>query len=157
MQRVLKTVDAVNKVVGYVLAVMMGLMAALVILQVLNRSLLHLPLHWLEELTRYLMIYVIFMGASLAVRYRRMIAIETMPQSLRPKWRKFLVIGVLLLSIAFYAIMVWLGIQILERVQLQVSAGMGISMSWPYAAIPIGGCLLILNALATLLEEWTSD
>jgi TRAP-type C4-dicarboxylate transport system permease small subunit len=156
MQRVLKIVDAVNTVVKYAVALMMGLMALLVIIQVLNRSFLNFPLHWLEEVTRYLMIYVVFLGSSLAVRQKKMIAIEVLPQQLPERWRKVLLIGVLLLSIVFYVLMVRLGIQILGRVQAQVSAGTGMSMAIPYAAIPIGGVLLVLNAFAAIVDEWTT-
>lgn len=156
MQRALKFVDSVNKLVGYALALMMGVMAVLVIIQVLNRSFLNLPLHWIEELTRFLMIYVVFLGSSLAVRQKKMISIEVLPQMLAKNKRWVVLAAVLVLSIGFYLIMLVLGIQMLDRVQAQTAPGTGMSMAIPYAAIPIGGFLLALNAFAAIVEEWTS-
>jgi TRAP-type C4-dicarboxylate transport system permease small subunit len=155
MQQIVKFVDAVNKIVGYVLALLMGVMAILVILQVLNRSVLHLPIHWSEELSRYLMIYVVFLGSSIAMRHNKLISIEILPQVLPAMQRKFLLLLVMILSFAFCVLMFVYGIQMLERVQAQSSAIMQISMAIPYASIPIGALFLMLNTVAFIFDEWT--
>lgn len=156
MRQILKIVDSVNKLVGYALALLMGTMAIMVILQVLNRLIFHFPIHWSEELARYLMIYVVFFGASLAMRHNKLISIEVLPQLLTENKRRALIIVVMLLSIVFFFLMFSLGIQMLDRVKAQTSAIMGISMAIPYASIPIGAFLLILNTMAVICDEWTS-
>ncbi|MEK5270130.1 TRAP transporter small permease [Aeribacillus sp. FSL K6-8394] len=156
MQRVIKFADLVNKIVGYILAIMMGIMSVMVIIQVFNRSFFNFSLYWTEELTRYLMIYIVFLGSSIAVRQKKMISIELLPQMFTDNKRKFISVIVLLLSIGFYMIMLYWGIQILDQVKEQASPGMGLSMAIPYASIPIGGFLLALNAFALIIDELTS-
>lgn len=155
MQQIVKFVDSVNKIVGYVLALLMGTMAILVILQVLNRSIFHLPIHWSEELSRYLMIYVVFLGSSLAMRHNKLISIEVLPQMLSEAKRKILLLFIMLLSFVFFILMLVYGIQMIERVSAQSSAIMEISMAIPYASIPIGAIFLMLNTVAFICDEWT--
>jgi TRAP-type C4-dicarboxylate transport system permease small subunit len=156
MQQVVKMVDALNKVVGIILALMLGVMSILVIVQVISRFVIHFPLTWSEELSRYLMAYTVFVGASLAMRHNKLISIELLPELLGGNKRKIVTIIALLISIVFFVILFKQGIDMLDRVKAQTSAGLGISMSIPYASIPVGSFLLVLNSVAAILDELTS-
>ncbi|MFZ7946122.1 MULTISPECIES: TRAP transporter small permease [Bacillaceae] len=152
MQQVVKMVDTLNKAVGYILALMLGIMSILIIAQVISRFFIHFPLTWSEELSRYLMVYIVFAGASLAMRHNKLISIELLPESLSYQKRKILLMIVMILSIVFFAILFFQGLTMIERVMPQTSASLGISMAVPYAAIPIGSLLLALNSIAFILE-----
>lgn len=152
MLQVVKMVDNLNKAVGIFLSLMLGVMSILIIVQVISRFLIHFPLTWSEELSRYLMIYIVFAGASLAMRHNKLISIELLPELLSEKKRKVVIIFVAILSMVFFGILFFQGISMIERVQMQTSPGLGISMAIPYAALPIGALLLALNALALILE-----
>jgi TRAP-type C4-dicarboxylate transport system permease small subunit len=152
MQQVVKMVDTLNKAVGIVLAVMLGVMSILVIAQVISRFVIQFPIIWSEELSRYLMVYIVFAGASLAIRHNQLISIEILPESLSEKKREILIIFVMILSIVFFGILFFQGLSMIGHVKDQMSAGLGISMSYAYAAIPIGSFLLALNSLAFILE-----
>lgn len=156
MQQVVKMVDALNKVVGIILALMLGVMSILVIVQVISRFVIHFPLTWSEELSRYLMAYTVFVGASLAMRHNKLISIELLPELLGGNKRKIVTIIALLISIVFFVILFKQGIDMLDHVKAQTSAGLGISMSIPYASIPVGSFLLVLNSVAAILDELTS-
>lgn len=152
MQQVVKMVDTLNKVVGIILSLMLGVMSILIILQVISRFLIHFPLTWSEELSRYLMVYIVFAGASLAMRHNQLISIELLPELLSAKKRKIVIILVAIFSIVFFGILFFQGLNMLEHVQAQTSPGLGISMAIPYAALPIGSLLLALNALALIFD-----
>jgi TRAP-type transport system small permease protein len=153
MQQVVKAIDTINKVVGILLALMLGVMSILIILQVISRFVINLPLTWSEELSRYLMIYIVFLGASLAMRHNKLISIELLPETLTGNKRRFVIILVMIISIIFFAILFKQGIDMLPLVQMQSSPGLQLSMAIPYASIPIGSFLLALNSLAVILDE----
>jgi TRAP-type transport system small permease protein len=153
MQQVVKAIDTINKVVGILLALMLGVMSILIILQVISRFVINLPLTWSEELSRYLMIYIVFLGASLAMRHNKLISIELLPETLTGNKRRFVIILVMIISIIFFAILFKQGIDMLPLVQMQSSPGLQLSMALPYASIPIGSFLLALNSLAVILDE----
>ena len=142
MQQVVKAIDTINKVVGILLALMLGVMSILIILQVISRFVINLPLTWSEELSRYLMIYIVFLGASLAMRHNKLISIELLPETLTGNKRKLVIILVMIISIIFFAILFLQGIDMLPLVQMQSSPGLQLSMAIPYASIPIGSFCL---------------
>ena len=152
MNYVIKTIDHMKKAVGIILALMLAIMSVLIIVQVFTRFVIDYPLHWTEELARYLMIYSVFLGAALALRKSRLISIEVIAQSVNKSKQRILRIIVMLFSIVFLIILLVQGIQILGVVKLQSSAGLGISMAVPYASIPIGAALMIINAIAVIFE-----
>ncbi|MCS7461735.1 TRAP transporter small permease [Paenibacillus doosanensis] len=154
MQQVVKIIDGLNKVVGIILAIMLGVMSLLIIAQVICRFFIHFPLTWSEELSRYLMVYIVFLGASLAMRHNKLISIELLPELLTGMKRKVLLCLVFIVSIVFFVILFKQGIDMLSRVKMQSSASLGISMAFPYAAIPIGAVLLTINTIAALLDQF---
>ncbi|WEK54733.1 MAG: TRAP transporter small permease [Candidatus Cohnella colombiensis] len=157
MKLYMKGVDYLNKLVGIVVGLMLGAMSILIIAQVISRFLIDIPLTWSEEAARYLMIYSVFLGASLALRNHRLIAIEVVSELVKPKIRKVLRITVLVISIIFCAMLLFKGIDIMEIVSRQKSAALRIPMDIPYMAIPIGAALMIINAIACIIEFWTTE
>lgn len=61
--------------VGAVIAIALGLMTATLMLQVLARYVLRVSIPWTEEISRYLLVLMTFVGAALALRDRQHIAI----------------------------------------------------------------------------------
>ncbi|WP_423408316.1 TRAP transporter small permease [Heyndrickxia sp. MSNUG] len=153
MQQVIKAIDSINRVVGILLSLMLGVMSILIILQVISRFVINFPLTWSEELSRYLMIYIVFLGAGLAMRHNNLISIELLPESLSGNKRKVVIILVMIISIIFFAILFKQGIDMLGMVKMQSSPGLQLSMSIPYASIPIGSFVLAINSLAVILDQ----
>lgn len=156
MQKLVKAIDQMNKVILVILSLMLGVMSVVIIFQVFSRYVFNLPLPWSEELARYLMVYSIFIGAALALRQGRLIAVEAVAEKLSPKNRRRFKSFALLVSIVFFIVLFTKGLEILGQVGAQKSPALQIPMSIPYAAISIGAVLLIINAIAVLIEMNTN-
>ncbi len=152
MKSILNVIDKMNKVVGILVGLMLAAMSVLILIQVFSRFLVDVPFPWTEEAARYLMVYTVFLGSSLALRNHKMIAIEIISEIVGKKLRKILKIVALLISIVFFVLLILEGANILGIVQNQASAAMGITMNIPYMAIPIGAFLMIVNAIAVIIE-----
>lgn len=94
-------------------AVIAGLLAsvtfALLLLNVVTRA-AGSPLIWVDELAIYAMIWMAFMGTSLAIRHRGHIAVTLLSDGLRPDGRRLAVaiVDALLLSLmAVFVVLVW--------------------------------------------------
>jgi TRAP-type C4-dicarboxylate transport system permease small subunit len=128
--------DHAEEYLGVALLVLLGVMLTA---QVIMRFGFGLGYSWIEEITRMLFIWVIFLGAVAAMRRNLHIRVEAglllFPQRLRPLagW-----IGDLALF-AFCLAMTWTGIELAASTlhanfRLQST---GVSMFWPYTIIPI--------------------
>lgn len=152
MYKVIRTIDSFNKIIRVIVGISLAVMSIVIVAQVLSRYFFHYTFPWSEELARYLMILTIFLGAALAWRTQSLIGLEIVAEKLSFNKRRILKIGVYLISILFFLILFFLGLSMVESVQDQRSPALQISMSIPYAIIPIGAFVLILNGIAVLFE-----
>lgn len=152
MVKILKGIDSINKVLGYVVALILIVMSIVITMQVFSRFVLKDSLEWSEELSRYLMIWLIFLAAALALRKKSLIGVEAVSERLTFKAKRILKTGVHTVNIVFFILLMKFGIEMLTHVSAQMSPAMKIPMLYPYAAIPVGAFFLLLNSIAVLIE-----
>lgn len=154
MQGYIRITDVFNKFCGYLVALMMAVMTGLIFWQVISRYVLGSSLAWSEELSRFLMIYVVLIGASLALRNRNLLAVEVVPELLNEKFKKWIVILTHLISMVFYYILIVYGLDLAQKFSNQIAPGTGISMYIIYLSLPIGGILFFMNSITCIFEEF---
>lgn len=122
--------------------------------QVISRFVLHSPLDWSEVLTRSAIIWAVMLGVALAFRQGSMIAVEFLREKLQGTAKRVLEGLVTLVCLGFLVFLTWIGGQMVYRVRFQSLAGLEVSISWVYLAIPVGAGLA---AIALLLRWLTPD
>ncbi len=131
----------------WLIVVMMAAMVALVFCNVISRYVLRVSIVWAEELSQYLMVWIVFLGAGLAFREGRHVAVEffqdRMGSRLRRGVRSAIVVGIA----AFLAGLVVLGIRYALFAADQETPVMNISLAIPYLCIPIGAALFLAHLL----------
>lgn len=150
-------VDKINKILNIFLGVLLIIMLVVVFMQVFSRFILSLPLAWSEELSKYLMIYITFIAAAVAYRNQKLIAVEFIIENVNVTTRKVLFWIINIISMVFFVILFYQGILMIEKVSTQSTFSLGINMSIPYSAIPVGSFLLFINGLALIVEHTLSN
>jgi TRAP-type C4-dicarboxylate transport system permease small subunit len=135
------------------IGVMMLAMFVLVFINVLGRYGIGKSWAAAEEISTFLMIWVTYLGAGLALREGRHAAIDMfqdkLPIGLRRPLRSLL--GVVIL--AFFGVLAWLGIRMSifgwpqETIATQMPTGI------PYLAIPLGSIMFCLHLVLTF-KDW---
>ena len=125
-------------------------MTVVVIAQVVCRYLLNNSLFWSEELERYMLVWLTFLGASVAYRRKMHPGVNILFKRLSPSCRRYTTIGVHLLSLFFFIIMVWYGCRFSYFVRLQTTTALSIPKWIIFTAVPLSGLLLSVHALAFL-------
>lgn len=128
-------------------------MAALVALQVFCRYVLNESLFWSEELSRFFLVWLTFLGASSAY-YRKVhpgvdFLYEKMPTALQ----KSSIILTRVISIALFLVMIIYGYQFAYFVRLQISPALQIPKWIVLSIIPISGSILLFHAFTFLITE----
>ncbi len=102
---------------------------------------------WAEELIKYMMVWIAFIGASICVRREAHVRIDILFSYLPPKVGKVLNMGVYLISLCFCMAMVWYGYKmtVFSMEFQQLSPALQIPMWIPYLSIPIGFALMTLR------------
>lgn len=122
--------------------------AALVVfvsLQILVRLLLKMPLFlWTEELSRYVLVWMVFLGIGVGVKNDRHFAMDLLLSLLGPRWGMALRIFTDLCMGVILVMLVLAGLRFTRFGLFQYGLTVEISMVAVYSAIPIGGVLALL-------------
>ena len=121
-------------------------MAIMVFANVVLRLTTDTSILWVEELSRFLMIWLTFLGAGLVLRYGGHIGIDNL-QDAFPRQAKLIRGVVYALMLAFFMFMLIMGIRYSMFTWGQTTAAMEIPVGAVYLAMPVGFALLIVHAL----------
>ena len=139
--------DALGHIGGLILAIMSGA----VCLQVLMRFMGLTGIDGLEEVPRYLFVWLVMIGAASAMQRGQHTVLDYFVNLLGPRGRALVLVLTNAVGIFLFAYLIKLSLVLVPNAQLQTSAGLGLSLGWVYAAIPIGSALIILPMLRTIL------
>lgn len=126
---------------------LMVVLVADVFLGVWSRYVMQATFQWYDEVARLCFVWMIFLGAALAVRRGAHFRLHLLIDRFGATNRRRVDLLVTLIVIAFAAVLVVGGIAIAPLARRQVTDSLEISMLWFYGALPVGGALMILFAL----------
>lgn len=147
-----KFLNAVEKVEKVILAASMAAMVVLMLYQVILRYVFSASNSWSEELVRYLFILDVMLAASIAVRRNSHLQIDVLINCFSPKLKRIFTIAATLAGIVFLALLFWYSLDLCMTATSNVSPGLGIPMSIPYACVPLGAVLMILTSIEVVLK-----
>jgi TRAP-type C4-dicarboxylate transport system permease small subunit len=150
-------VDRLNLVLTYVIGVLLAVMTVAVFTQVMVRFVLtavgvNLSAAWTEEVARYVLIWVVFLGAGIGCRKRQLISLEFVVRALPSLPGQAVVHLGLLLCLGFFGLLISVGLAFMELGAVETSPVMQIPKAWVYAAMPAGAALMILNTVTLIAE-----
>lgn len=132
-----------------------AVMVLTVLAQVFMRYFLKNPLVWGDELAKYSLVYMTFIGAAVALGNKQLAAMELLTEKLSKGGKKatlilvYILEIVLLIFIFYYSIMLMLE----GSVQAQLSPALQVPMAWIYLSIPLGVGLMIIQSILLLVGE----
>jgi TRAP-type C4-dicarboxylate transport system permease small subunit len=138
---------------GAAVALMMFTMFILVFMNVITRYVFGFSLNWSDELSRFLMIWTVFLGAGLAMREGRHVAIEFLQSMLPDKLQKYFRATVGLIIIAFMGVLVILGYSYADAMMATKSPVLRWPIGLVYIVIPIGALAFILH-FVTIFRDY---
>jgi TRAP-type C4-dicarboxylate transport system permease small subunit len=144
---------AVNRWVEYLLSAIGILMALVVVIQVVSRYLLNHSLFWSEELARYILVWLTFLGASAAYYRKAHPGIDLLSSRMGPRLCRLNGIIVHLISLCFFLVMIYYGVGFSLFVRTQTSPALSLPMWMIFAIIPVSGLLLSCHCLHFLVLD----
>jgi C4-dicarboxylate transporter, DctQ subunit len=116
----------------------------LLFINVITRYSFGYSIKWAEELTRYLLIWVTFIGSSVCVRKDKHVGIDVLLAKCPTGMRWILKLIIAIIGFLFSVILAFYGWNITYSVILsgQLSPAMMLPMYLVYISIPVGGILM---------------
>jgi TRAP-type C4-dicarboxylate transport system permease small subunit len=125
---------------------MLAAMALMVFANVVLRFTTDHSIFWVEEVSRYLMIWLTFVGAGPVLRYGGHIGIDTL-QDRYPAQAPYVRAAIFVLLLGFFAFMVAIGVRYSMLTWAQTTPVLQIPVGAVYLAMPIGFGLLLVHLL----------
>lgn len=130
-------------------------MAAIVVIisaGVFWRYVLNDALAWTEEAAKYLLVWLTFAGAPLALRSGGHIAVEVLPGALPPRPRHALRAAILSVIVTVLLVLAQQGWGLAMNARIQTAATFELSLMWVMLAVPLGCAVMILVGIDMLVR-----
>ena len=128
--------------------------AVIVAAGVFWRYVLNDSLTWSEELAKFFMVWLVFVGAPIALRVGDHVAIHIFPDALPSRLRSILMVFISLLIVWFCYILTIESSSFAWNARTQVLIAIGdFSMLWIFASIPFGAIAMLMVSSQQTLEH----
>ncbi len=148
----MKVVTVLHKSIAFVLVVIMALQAVLLMASVFFRYILNSPIVWGDEIVRYSLIWMTFVGAALATKDKQHIQVDVIDLILHKRGKTITNVLADVIVVGFMVFLIGYGIRMTDY-----QRGMfGETLSWfsyayVYVSIPIGAFLTIVFTITKYL------
>ena len=134
-------------------------LAFIVFLQFFTRYVLNDSFAWTEEIARYGLIWVTFVGGAMVTRRRTHIAVELLSNLLKPGLARASALAFIdIVTFLFLGLLAYFSITIIERMHYQRMTVFDLPMSYVYAGVVLGCFLMFIRQGQTLWrharERW---
>ncbi len=153
METLDRTCHILNRGVEYACFFLGAVMSGVVITQVFFRYALNHSLFWSEELGRFFLVWLTFLGATVAYRRRGHVSVDLIYNRLPDGGRRALAIITLILSLIFFSVMIYFGVKYAHFIRMQVSPALRVVKWIPALIIPLSGAIMLLHGINFLLRE----
>ncbi len=144
----MKAIEKVLEVVGVSL---MATICVVVFTGVVFRYGLRSPLGWIEEIARYALVWVTYVGSFLALRRGRHLSIDVLVSRANPKLKKLLDIAARLVMLPLFLVMVGFGGYYAANFFNQGTPYFKIPLGIVYSILPVIGVLLVLEIVTQMV------
>ena len=147
--------NVLDKICSVAIVVMLGAMLVVTGAQIVCRT-WFTALSWSEEVTRYLLIWSTFLGATVVYRHNGHISVSLLQDAVSPKLRKALQILVHVICFVLFAVLLHYSARYCIKLKKTATA-MPIKMKYIYSCIPVSMGIMMLHALLMSAEAATKE
>lgn len=148
MEKIVNTVyQTLEKVIRYLVLTLLGLMVIIVFANVVSRYYLQFSLAWSEEVARFMLVWLVFLGSFLAYIHDEHLGLDILVKKFPPLLRKITAVGANLLVIfALYAVMEGGYLMMIANFDW-LSPAAEIPQGYIYVVVPLSCGLMILQTI----------
>lgn len=157
MRALNRAVDRLSALVRLVILLQASAIFGIIIVTVITRYGFNYVLSWSEEVPRYLLIWISFLGAAACVDLRDHIAFEYLFDRFPARVRAVVQILINLAIFGFGWIMLLYGIRFVQAFGDDFMESIPFTNVWYYTALPVSGALMMLYSLRDQLNAWFGD
>lgn len=140
----------------YLIIFLVGSMSLIIVIQVFSRTFLGFSIFWSEEYARYCLVWMTFIGASMAVRKNELAMFDLILHRISEKWKWLYMILLDFLVLLFLIIVIYFGFKQIftPTVLMQNSPALQVPVWVLYLSVPIGFILTSIHLLNSIVQNF---
>jgi TRAP-type C4-dicarboxylate transport system permease small subunit len=138
----------------YLVIGLMGALAILVAVEVFFRYVLNASISWYDEFAGYLLVWVTFWGAVLALDRGRHIGFETVVERFPILAQKLVMTIVYLLLITLQVVLVYYGWMLTTQLSGETAITLPVPIGLVYVVLPVTGAMMLLICVMRIVQIW---
>lgn len=127
----------------WIVIVTFMVMVVVTIAQVAGRYVLSYSLPWADELARYCLVWMVFIGMVVAFARGAHITADLLRERYRGRVGLVMLTFIDVANAVLFVALLYGGLRLMQMAATQMTPGLGISKSWIYAALPLGSVLML--------------
>ena len=141
----------------YLVIGLIGALAILVAVEVFFRYVLNASISWYDEFAGYLLVWVTFWGAVLALDRGRHIGFETVLERFPILAQKLTMTIVYLLLITLQMVLVYYGWMLTTQLTGETAITLPVPIGLVYVVLPVTGAMMLLICVMRIIRIWQLD
>lgn len=148
-----------DKLARWIVQISVAVMTLAIVAQVVWRYFLQHPLIWTEELARYALVWMSFIGAGVALRAKELAYVDLFISKLPIKAQKNVFILVDITNTVLIGFLMYYGLLLigLPSVTMQKSPAMNIPMNYVYLGVPVGLGIMFVQSIVKLVKNFGGE
>ncbi|HKU85541.1 MAG TPA: TRAP transporter small permease [Casimicrobiaceae bacterium] len=152
LQRYQRLLDAVDRVVSWVIIAAMAVLTIVVVVQVFYRYVLNDSIRWGWDIPRLCFIWVLMLSIPLGIRYNAHVGIDIVVQRLSPATQRAILVFNAFFMLVLSATAAYYGVILAKDTMDQMMPGINLSVGLFYVGLAIGQihtCMHVARILMT--------
>jgi len=137
----------IRRITETTIVILFIILISAVLIQVISRYVFNNPPSWTEELARYCQVWLIILTSSICIKKGNHLAVDYLSHKFSIKTNRIIKFTISILIVMYLCVVVVFGIRLVAVGDYQVSPAMQIKMSYIYLIFPIGGFIMLLEAV----------
>ena len=146
-----KISEILDKICEVLIVLMVGAMVIVTTAQIIYRT-WFTALTWSDEVTRYLLIWSTFLGATCVYRHSGNISITFIQEAFPEKVTRALKVFVHILCMVLFLVLCWYGAQYVNKLN-KTATTLPIKMKYVFLCVPISMAVCAFHALVLALRQ----
>jgi len=148
-----KAYKFIEKVLGGLICILLSALVIVVLISVLSRYFLNFSIAWGEELSRFMLIWMVFSGAVIAYSYNEHLGLDVLVKVVPEKVSHIIMIIANLLILIAVGLIINGGSKLTIESIDSFSPALAIPYGYVYIIIPICGVMLLFQTISNLMKH----
>ena len=142
----------IDKIICFIVIILTLVLSVLMAVGVFYRYVLNNSIYWSGEVSRYLLVYITFLGATIAYKRGAHVGIDIIVERFSEKVRKIFHFTIHLTFIVFWLIILIKSFKLYPLYILQKTATLEIPYAIPFTALPVSAVIWIIHGIDELCK-----